>query len=517
MELAFSPERADRAQNFIEKICKHTKGRHARSPFLLTDWQRDDIVRPLFGTVRYDEDLAEWVRAYRIAWIEVARKNGKSELLAAIGLLLLVADDEEGAEIYSAARDRDQARKVFDVAERMVELSPILSRRLHINKSSKRISDERTGSYYEVISADAAGNLGHNPHGIIFDEVLTQPSRELWDALRTGMGARSQPIMVAATTAGNNMTSLAWTEHEYSERVHNDPSLDPARFVYMRNVDKNADWQDERNWYDANPALGDFLNIATLRDEAREAAQSPEGQNAFRQFRLNQWVQQTTRWLDLGAWDAAAGIVDEAAMRGRRAFGGLDLASSTDIAALCWTFPDDEGGYDAVWRFWIPADRLADLDRRTGGNAARWVREGWLTTTEGDVIDYRAILDRIDKDAQAFDVQEIAYDRWGMTQLSQDLQDAGMTVVPFGQGFASMSPPTKEWERLVLTGDYRHGGNPVMRWMADNITIRRDPAGNIKIDKAKSSEKVDGCVAAVMALDRASRYEPPRRFRVASF
>jgi phage terminase large subunit-like protein len=515
-DVRFSDERADRAQDFIEKLCKHTKGRFARQPFILADWQRDDIIRPLFGTVRYDGQIDAWVRAYRLAWIEVGRKNGKSELLAAIGLLLLCADDEEGAEVYSAARDRDQARKVFDVAERMVELSPVLSKRLHINRTQKRISDAKTGSYYEVIAADAAGNLGHNPHGILFDEVLTQPDRGLWDALRTGMGTRTQPLMVAATTAGNNKATLAGEEHDWSVKVAERPELDPARLVYIRAADENTDWRDESSWYAPNPALGDFLSIATLRDEATEAASSPAKENAFRQYRRNQWVTQTTRWLPLHAWDATAGLVDETRLVGRRCFGGLDLASSTDIAALCWTFPDDRG-YCAVWRFWLPEDRLADLSRRTGGASARWHRDGFLKTTEGNVIDYRAILDTIDADARRFDVAEIAYDRWGMTQLATDLADGGLTVVPFGQGFASMSPPTKEWERLVLDGRYSHGGNPVMRWMVDNIAIRTDPAGNIKIDKARGSEKVDGAVAAVMALDRASRYEPPKQYRAASF
>jgi phage terminase large subunit-like protein len=519
-ELRFSVERADQTQDFVEKLCVHTKGRHARRPFTLTDWQRDEIVRPLFGTVRYDEQLDEWVRAYRLAWLEVARKNGKSELLAALALKLLVGDHEESAEVYGAARDRDQARKVFDVAQRMVELSPVLSKRLRIFPSSKRIVDPKTASYYEVIAADAAGNLGHNPHGIVFDEVLTQPSRELWDALKTGMGARAQPLMIAATTAGNDANTLAGEEHAFSMKVRDDPSLDPSRFVFIRSTPRDADWRDEASWHEANPALGDFLSLSTLRDEAKEAESSPAKENAFRQFRLNQWVSQATRWLPLHSWDASAGMVDETELRGRRAFGGLDLASSTDIAALCWTFRDGEGdeeSYCAAWRFWVPQERLGDLERRTGGAATRWVREGWLRTTEGDVIDYRAILATIDRDAQTFDVHELAYDRWGMTQLATDLADNGMTVVPFGQGFASMSPPTKEWERLVLDKRYRHGGNPVMRWMVDNITVRTDPAGNIKIDKAKSTEKVDGCVAAVMALDRASRYKPKPTRRAVGF
>lgn len=501
----FSTERADRAQAFFERVLVHTKGRWARKPFRLADWQRDEIIRPLFGTVRYDRELREWVRRYRVGWIELARKNGKSELLAGIALLLLCADDEEAAEVYGAAKDRDQASIVFDVAKRMVELSPVLSRRLKIYAANKRIVDPKTSSFYRVIAADASGNLGQNPHGVIFDEVLAQPSRELWDALRTGMGARSQPLMLAATTAGNDPASFAAQEHEYCERIAADPKSDPVRFVYMRNTPKDADWREESNWRHANPALGDFLSVEALRDEAREAALSPASENRFRQFRLNQWVQQVTRWIDLHAWDACTAIVTDSSLDGRKCYGGLDLASTTDIAALCWDFPDDADGHDAIWRFWLPSERLSNLNARTGGAASTWVRDGFLTLTEGNVIDYKAIVAAIDQDAQRFNVAELAYDRWGMTQLAQDLDEAGMQVVPFGQGFQSMSPPTKEWERLILEGRYRHGGNPVMRWMVDNITIRTDPAGNIKIDKQKSTEKVDGPVAAVMALDRATR------------
>lgn len=502
---AFSPERADRAQAFFERILKHTKGRYARAPFTLTDWQRDEIIRPLFGTVRFDRQFGEWVRAYRIAWLELGRGNGKSEIMAGIGLLLLVADDEEGAEVYGAASDREQAGLVYRVARRMVELSPVLSRRLRIVESGKRIVDPRADSYYQVIAADAAGNLGENPHGIVFDEVIAQPSRDLWDALRTGMGKRRQPLMVAATTAGNDPASFAAAEHEYCLRVAEDPRLDPARLVFIRNTPAEADPWDERTWYHANPALGDFLALQQLRDEAREARLNPAAENIFRQMRLNQWVQQRTRWIPLETWDAAAGSVDPAELKGRRCFGGLDLASSVDIAALCWDFPWEGEAHKAIWRFWIPAERLRDLDRRTGGRASTWVRRGLLEITPGNVIDYKAILATIDADARSFDVVEIAYDRWGMTQLAQDLDEAGMRVVPFGQGYRDMSPPTKEWERLIYEGRYHHGGNEVMRWMFNNVTVRIDPAGNVKIDKAASGDRVDGCPAAVMALDRALR------------
>src|SRR5437870_8628787 len=247
----FCKQRADHVQAFFAELLFHTKGRFSRLPFILADWQRDDIIRPLFGTVRWDPEIDRYVRLYRIAWIEIARKNGKSELLAGIALYLLCADDEEGAEIYGAAKDRDQARKVFDVAARMVQLSPVLSKRLVVKAHEKRIIDEKTASYYETVAADAKGNLGHNPHGIIFDEILTQPSPDLWNALRTAMGTREQPLLVAATTAGNDPASFAAKEHEFCVRVSEDASVDPTRFVYARNTPSDADPWDESNWHHA--------------------------------------------------------------------------------------------------------------------------------------------------------------------------------------------------------------------------------------------------------------------------
>jgi phage terminase large subunit-like protein len=508
--------KAQRAVDVFEKILVHTKGRWARNPFYLEEWQADEIIRPLFGNVTWSDDHQRWIRRYRVAWIELGRKNGKSELCAGIALILLVADDEEGAEIYGCAKDRDQARKVFDVAARMVELSPVLNRRLKVMKQAKRIVDERTGSYYEIVAADASGNLGHNPHGVVFDEVLTQPNDGLWNAMRTAMGTRTQPLLVAATTAGNDPTGFCAAEHAYCERVQADPSLDPARFVFLRNTPKEADWEDETNWYFANPALGSFLSIESLRDEAREAKLAPAKQNAFRQYRLNQWVQQASRWIDLGAWDASAGEVSTDGLRGRDCWAGLDLASTTDIASLCLAFPDSDGVFKLLWRYWIPEDQVRNLDERTAGAASVWVRDGWLIATPGNVIDYKNILHEIDELAQRHTIREIAYDRWGMTQMSQDLTEARMTVVPFGQGFASMSPPAKELERLVLEGKLHHGGNPVTRWMADNVVVRSDPAGNIKPDKEKSHEKIDGIVAACMALDRATRMAKTKRRTLAA-
>lgn len=506
--------RAQRAVDVFEQLLVHTKGRWARQPFILGPWQRRDIVVPLFGTVEWSTDWRRWVRSYRTAWIELARKNGKSELLAGFAIVLFCADDEEGAEVYGCARDREQARVVYDVAERMVDLSPVLSRRLKVYRQTKRLVDERTGSFYQVVAADAAGNLGLNPHGVIFDEVLTQPSRDLWDAFETATGTREQPLMVAATTAGDDPVGLCATEHDYTERVLRQPHLDRRRFGYIRNTPRDADPFDPKTWAFANPALGQFKSRQAMRDDANKAKHNPAALKAFKQFQLNMWgTSALTAWMDLQVWDETAGLVRVEDLVGRPAFAGLDLASSTDLAAWCVTVPtepDDEGvrSFDALWRIWAPEARRTALDERTGAQASVWEREGFLRFTEGDVIDYQAILADIDEDARRFDITEVAYDRWGMTQLSQDLTDAGLLVVPMGQGFASMSPPTKEWERLIRQRLYRHGGNPVMRWMIDNVRVRTDPAGNVKIDKGKSADKVDGAIAAVMALDRALRQVP---------
>jgi phage terminase large subunit-like protein len=516
-------KRADHAQAFFEEILVHTKGRFARTPFILTGWQRDEIVRPLFGRVHWDADLSRYVRTYRIAWIELARKNGKSELLAGIALYLLCADGEESAEIYGAAKDRDQARKVFDVAMRMVQLSPVLSKRLTIKAHEKRIIDERTASYYETIAADAAGNLGHNPHGIIFDEVLTQPSADLWNALRTAMGTREQPMMVAATTAGNDPASFAALEHAECERVAEEPHRAKHRFVYCRNTPKGADPWDEANWRHANPALGDFLSVDALRQEAEEAKNDPAKENAFRQFRLNQWVQQTTRWMPLHLWDRNAGLVVEERLRGRRCFAGLDLASTTDLASWVLLFPplNDGERFEVVWRFWTPEAQIPFLDSHTGGMASVWVREKLLLATEGDWIDYEgAIHPQISRDSNDFRIVQVGYDQKEATATAQFMQGLKLSIEPVYQGFA-LSESLKELMRLVKAEAVWHGGHPVARWNADSVEVRQDDQERIKIVKpirGASGKRIDGVAALANAINVWQHHEAEKpRAKLVSF
>jgi phage terminase large subunit-like protein len=507
--------------SFFDELLVHAKGRWARRTFRPARWQRERVLAPLFGEVVWSDFHGGYVRRYRTLYLLVPRKNGKSTLLAGICLYLLCADGEDGAEVYGLALDRDQAGYVFSSAMAMVRLSPTLSARLNVLPSRERIVDPARFGSFSIMAGDDDGALGSTPHGAYIDELLTQPNRNLYDAIRTGMGTRAQPLLMLATTAESDPNGFAASERAWSEQVAQRPELEPTRLVVMYAAPADSDWTDERTWRTANPALGDFLDPAQLRAEFNKAHANPAEERAFRQFRLNQPVRAIGRAIDLAAWDGCAGPrADEADLAGRRAFGGLDLASSSDLAAVAWAFPGADGEVSIVWRHFAPESALHDLDRRTAGNASAWADAGWLTVTPGNVIDYRAIVAAIEADRARFDVVEVAYDRWGMTQLAQDLMDAGLSIIQFGQGFASMSAPTRELLRKVAAGQLVHLGDPLARWEASNLVTRTDPAGNLKPDKERSADKVDGMVAAVMALDRAVRYEPPApspQYRVAGF
>lgn len=430
-----------------------------------------------------------------------------STIAAGVALYLLFADGEMGAEVFSAAADRDQAAIVFNTAKQMVEMSPELAKRAEVYKNA--ILVPATGSVYRVLSADAPTKHGLNAHGIIFDELHAQPNRELWDVLTTSIGARRQPLVFAITTAGYDRNSICWEQHEYARQVQEGIIDDPSFLPCIYAADEKDDWRDEVVWHKANPSLGVALSLEYLREEARRAEHVPAYQNTFRRLHLNQWTSQEERWLDMAEWDGCAAPVDAAQLKGRECYGGLDLASTSDIAAFVLVFPprDGEGLYQVLPFFWIPRDNMYERSLRDRVPYDAWVREGLIEATPGKVIDFDHIRHRIEQLAQVYHIREIAFDRWGAIQISQALEEAGLTMVQFGQGFASMSPPTKELLRLVLDRRIAHGGHPVLRWMADNLVVKQDPAGNVKPDKAKSREKIDGMVALIMALDRALRRE----------
>jgi len=501
--------RAARVLDFFGSLLVHTKGDWARRPFIPADWEANEVLVPLFGTVEYDPGWAKYLRRYRELYLSTGRKNGKTALIAGVMLYLLASDGEEAAEVYGLALDKDQAALAWGAAARMVQLSPILSGRLHIARGARTISYDKTASFFSVVAGDAMGALGPSPHGAYIDELLAQPSRDLYDALRTGFGARSQPLLMLVTTADNDPGGFAASERAWSERVLEDPELDRARLVVIHAAPREADWTDEATWHLANPALGDYLDLRILRSEYLKAQGNLPAERAFRQYRLNQQTPQAGRALDMVAWDDCLPSHDE--LQGRVCYGGLDLASTTDLASYCLDFPDGAGGHDLLWRCFAPRAAVRDLDRRTGGKVTVWEEAGLLTVTEGNVIDYEHIKVALRADAEQYQIEEIAFDRWGATQLSSELIEEGFPLVQVGQGYATMAAPTRELLRLVAAGTYRHGDNPLVRWQAANLIVKQDPAGNLKPDKARSADKIDSVVAAVMALDRALRHQaaPP--------
>lgn len=499
-------EAADRTVAFFRGL-RHTKGQYAGKPFILAPWQEKEIIRPLFGTLNPDG-----TRQFRTAYIEVPRKNGKSEIAAGIGLKLLLADGEPGAEIYGAASDREQAGIVFRVANQMVEQTPELRRRCQIYSSVKRIVALKTKSFYQVVSADAHRQHGWDGSGVIFDELHTQPNRELWDVATTSGGTRRQPLTFAITTAGWDRESICWEEHEYSRRVLEGTIEDPSRFVYIRSLAEDEDWTDEANWYRANPALFDpenpkrnptgFRLIGEMRDAFKKAVENPAYQNTFRRLYLNQWTQQESRAVDLGVWNQAPEI-NPAMLVGRECWGGLDLASTSDLASLVLNFPLDQGLHAWLHWCWVPAANVLERSRKERAPYETWISQGHIRTTPGNVIDYDWIKAEIERLMKIYRIREIAYDPYGATQIALQLQGAGLPMVEHRQGYVSMAGPTKEFLALVTARKLAHLGNPVLRWMADNLMVKPDPAGNLKPDKGASKFKIDGIVAGIMAIGRA--------------
>lgn len=497
----YDKEKADYAVNFIECLT-HTKGSFAGQKFELIDWQ-EQILRDLTGVIK-----PNGYRQFNYAYIEIPKKQGKSELAAAVALYLCCADGEQRAEIYGAAADRQQAAIVFSVAVDMIRMCPALSKRVKILASQKRIVYTPTNSFYQVLSAEAYSKHGFNVHGVIFDELHTQPDRRLYDVLLRGSGdARTQPLFFLITTAGSDTNSICYEVHQKAKDILEGRKHDPTFYPVIYGADPDDDWTDPEVWKKANPSLGITVGIDKVEAACQSAKENPAEENSFRQLRLNQWVKQTTRWMPMDKWDLCNDPVDPEELEGRICYAGLDLSSSIDITAFVLCFPplDEEDKYKVIPYFWVPEDTLDLRVRRDHVPYDTWKKTGHLMTTEGNVIHYDFIEKFIEELGTKYNIKEIAYDRWGAVQLSQDLEGMGFNVVPFGQGFASMSPPTKELMKLVLEGKIAHGGHPVLRWNMDNIYIRQDPAGNIKMDKAKSTERIDGAVAMVMALDRAIR------------
>jgi len=501
----FDENAALRVSRFFAKLLRHTDGAFAGRPFELLEWEWRDVIAPLFGWKRPDG-----TRRYRTTYIEIPKKNGKSTLLAGLALYLLIADGEPGAQIYIAAADRHQAGIIYRAAAAMAEDQPALSERLLITPSQKHIGFPETHSFLKALSADAYRQEGLNAHGILFDELHAQPDRRLWDTLRYAGRARRQPLLISITTAGYDKHSICYEQHDYALKVRDGIIEDISFLPVIYAANEDDDWRDPRVWAKANPSLGHTITEAAIAEACAEAQQSPAKENAFKRYTLNMWTEQAVRWIQMERWEACGQTVPQMQLRGLPCYAGLDLASNTDIAAFVLLIPYDER-LVILPRFWIPEENARERERRDRVPYIQWARDGLIKLTEGDVIDYDVIRRDINELGQSYDIRQIAIDRWNAAQITTQLQGDGFEVVSFGQGFASMAAPTKEFERLLLEQKIAHGGNPILRWMASNVAVKTDPAGNLKPDKERSTEKIDGIVAAIMAVGLWAADNQPQR------
>lgn len=509
----FDPEAVDAVIGAFS-VLRHTKGRWAGQPLIPDPWQIAYFLAPVFGWVKWSSDANKYVRVVRTAYMDVPRKNGKSTLSGGIAVYLTGADGEPGAEVVAAASTKDQAGFVFAPIKTLVEKSPALKGRF-IPRTGK-ILHPKSGSYMQVISSAADAQHGANLHGAIIDELHIHKTPDLVETLETGTGSRDQPLVVMITTADDGKPNTIYArKRKYAEQLARGLFQDASFYGVVFAIPDGADPLKPANWAKANPGYPISPTHSYLESMAKRAKNSPAELASFKRLHTGQRTKQTTAYIDLKAWDRNKGtVLNEDDLQGRTAYGGLDLGSVSDITALCWLFPYTDGrvGYDALWRFWAPEDTLDQLDKRTAGGASTWVRDGWLTLTPGNVTDYDFIQQQVLADMDAFDVETVGFDKWNATQLANTLLDEGVPLVETRQGYRTMSPAMKEIQRLVLMGkrtDVRlhHGGNPVMRWMTDNLAVAMDPAGNVKPDKANASDKIDGWSALANAMFEATADE----------
>lgn len=490
----------DAARNAIDFFChkddgciRHVKGEKAGQLVNLEPWQQA-IIANLFGWKRPDG-----TRRYRECLIFVPRKNGKTTIAAGIVLYMLFCDNEPGAEVYSAAADRDQASLIYQQAKGMVLQDESLKRIGQIHETSKSIVYGT--SFYRAISADANTKHGYNTHCILVDELHAQRDRELVDVLKSSTGARRQPLTVYITTSDYDREGSICNEiHEYACKVRDGIVSDASFLPAIYEATNHDDWTSPEVWAKANPNLGVSVSQDYLERECKRAQETPTYENTFKRLHLNIRTEQDQRFIQMASWDACGTTaVDPKDLYGESCYAGLDLSSTRDITAFCLYFPDHKAVLP--W-FWIPADNAAEREHRDRVPYTSWARTGHIETTPGNVVDYDYIRRRIGEIGEQYSIIDIASDPWNATQIQTQLQQDGFSVVAFRQGFASMSAPTKEFEKLVVSRQLRHGGHPVLRWMASNVTAEMDAAGNIKVSKARSSEKIDGIVAAIMAIGR---------------
>ncbi len=506
-QVRFDETKVERVFRFFSLIC-HTKGSQwAGKQYVLSDWEAF-IVVVLFGWL-YDNDDPEQngYRLHRVAYIQVARKNGKSTFIAGVGLYLLTVDGEAGAELYSAATKRDQAKIVHRQAVQMVRTSPQLRKAITVSggrKDPNHLSYDETFSTFEPLGADSDTLDGLNPHALMIDELHAHKSRALWDVLNTATGARMQPLLLSITTAGNDQETICYEQRDYAQKVLEGTLDDLEYFAFVCEPDEDDDWADESTWRKGNPNLGISVRVQELRSQCVRAQASPRAQNDFRQKRLDEWVEQAERWLDMATWNRCARPLPS--LVNRVCYAGLDLSSTQDVTAFVLIFPPENPG--ERWQlepfFWVPETKIDEAKRQRRAPYDAWARDGHLRVIVGNTIDYDFVRTDIAQICEPYEVREIGYDPWNATQIVIQLIGDGFEMVKMRQGYQTLNAPSKEFERLLAANGINVSDNPVLKWMASNVSVARDPAGNIKPDKTNEKNKIDGIVAAIMALGRAN-------------
>lgn len=497
------PDKALRAVRFIQTLCTHTKGKWAGKPFTLIRWQFL-LLWQLFGQCKQDG-----TRQYRICYCEIPKKNGKSELAAALALLLLVGDDEIGGEVYSAAADKNQASLVYMVASDMAKNNTVLSERLMVRDSVKRIIDPNTSSFYQVLSAEVNTKHGLNPSGIIFDEIHAQPNDKLWRVLTSGTDyAREQQLIFAISTAGEyDINSIWWKVREKARLIENGTIIeeDFLPILYIADKDKD-DPEDRKLWARVNPSIGHIFTQEKIEKDYQKAKNDPVEYIDFLRFRLNIPVNAVNRWLPMDHWDKCNNEIEISSLEGRTCYGGMDLASKVDLTSLCLVFPPaKEGeGWVVLSKFYVPEETIRKRSHQDNVRYDIWVNSGFITATPGNVCDYGYIKKDIIDASELYNLGELGYDPWGATDIATTLfNDYGIDMIELRQGYKTLSEPSKFLLESVMTHRLNHMGHPVLRWCADNAVVKSDENENIRPAKDKSTDRIDGVVALIMALSRA--------------
>lgn len=497
----FDIQAAERVRKFIESFIKLADPASPRrpQPMRLMNWQWERVIAPLFGWKRPDG-----TRRFRHAWIEVAKKQGKSTLVAAIILYLLIADSEQEPEIYSVATTREQAGIIYREARKMLDKSPALQKYIEARDHVKRLIVPAAHGFYTVMANKPAAADGVNAHAVIYDEMHRQARRELYEALQYAGAARTQPLQIVITTAGDDRQSIGYELHERAEKIAKGSIIDIETLVYIAAADPDDDPGAIETWRKANPSLGVTVHEDELRAEYERAKDSPARLQNFRRLRLNQWVTSTSKWLDYDRWAACYALIDASELEGRECYGGLDLSSKTDLTAFVLQFPrlNADGQLEHVvlaWH-WLPEENIEAAERASGMPYREWARMGLLELTPGDYVDYRFIRHRINELAKQYKIQQIAYDPAYCGQLALDLIDDGLECFEFWARPTMYNPVLRYLETAIYDGRLRHNNNPILNWQAGNIEVQENADRLIKPVKVRNAQKIDGIVALAMSM-----------------